>query len=129
MLSTSPVSCLYDSVSWAESRKRTSTILMENCDQPICLALSIQFLYVTLHKVCLSGKFVFELKVFSDHSKINHILVRQLKSLQEMVSSADLAILISWYPICLPLILVSTSMKIVSTSATVMHREIRDHLF
>ena len=46
-------------------------------------------------------------------------------SLQKMVvSSAKLTILISWSPICIPSILASPSMKIVSTLAAIMQDNI-----
>ena len=112
-------------LSWAELWKFTPTILMENCDQAICLGLSILFLYATPHKVWLFEKLIFELEAFWDNSKINSVLVKQLKSLKKMVvSSAKFTILISWSPICIPLILVSASMKIASTSATIIHNNI-----
>ena len=53
-----------------ELQKCTPTILMENCDQTICLGLSILFLNATPHKVWLSEKFTFELKCFS-HDNFN----------------------------------------------------------
>ena len=67
----------------------------------------------------------FEVEGFWDNSKINSILVRQLKSLNKMVvSSAKLSIIISWSSFRIPLILVSASMKIASTSVTIMHNNI-----
>ena len=103
--------------SWTELPKYTPTILMENCDQVICLGSSLLFLYAPAHKVWLTfEKFIFEREIFSRNFKINSILVRQLKSLKKMgVWSAKLTILILWSPICIPLILVSTSMKIART--------------
>ena len=38
--------------------------LMENCNQVICLGLSILFLHATPHKVWLFEKFIFELEAF-----------------------------------------------------------------
>ena len=76
----------------------------------------------TPQKCWLFEKSIFELEAFWDNSKINSILVRQLKSFQKMVvSSAKFTISILWSPICIPLILVSASIKIASTSATIMH--------
>ena len=72
-------------LSWAELWKYTPTILMENCGQAICLGLSNLLLYVTPHKGWLFKKFIFELKAVWDNSKINSILVTQLKSLRKMV--------------------------------------------
>ena len=100
----------------AELWKCTPTVLMEHCDHAICLGLSILLLYAGLQK------FIFKLEAFWDNSEINCFLVRQLKSLKKMVvSSAKFTILISWSPICMLLILVSASMKIASSSATIMH--------
>ena len=96
-----------------------------DCDQAICFGLSILFLYATPHKVWLFEKVIFELVAFSLNYKINSILIRQLKSLEKMVvSSAKFTILISWSPICIPLILMLASMKIASTSATIIHSNI-----
>ena len=110
---------------WAELWKYTPTILMENCEQIICLGLSILVLYATLYKVWFFEKLIFELKAFWDNSKISSVLVRQLKSLKKMVvSSAKFTNLVSWSPICIPLILASPSIKIASTSAAIMHNNI-----
>ena len=48
----------------AELSKCTPTILMENCDQAICLDLLILFLYATPHKIWHFEKFMFELEAF-----------------------------------------------------------------
>ena len=74
------------------------------------------------YKVWLFEKFIFELEAFWDSSEINSILVRQLKSFKKMIVSS--VKLISWSPIYVPLILVLASMKIASTSATIMHNNI-----
>ena len=107
---------------WAELWKYTPTILMENCDQIICLGLSILVLYVTLYKVWFFEKLILELEAFWDNSKISSVLVRQLKSLKKIVvSSAKFTILILWCPICIPLIFMSPSK---GTSGTIMHNNI-----
>ena len=70
------------------------TILVENCDQAICLGISIAFLYTTPDKVWLFEKFIFKLEVFSHNSNISSILVRQLKYFMKMVvTSARFTIL------------------------------------
>ena len=77
------------------------------------------------HKVWLFEKFIFQLESFWVNYKFNSILVKQLKSLKKMVvSSAKFTILISWSPICIPLILVSSLMKIASTLTTIMYNNI-----
>ena len=48
--------------------------------------------------------------------------LRQVISLKKMVVlSAKLTILISWSPICIPLILISTLMRFASTSAAILY--------
>ena len=80
-------------LSWAELRKCTPNILMENYDHLSQLINSI-----LPHKIWLFEKFIFELKGFPHKSKINFILVRQLKSLKKMVVlSKKFMILISQY--------------------------------
>ena len=104
-------------LSWAELQKCAPTILVPNCDQAICLGLSVLFLYATLHKVWLFEKFNFELEAFSPSSKINFILVRQIKSLKKMAaSSANFAVLILWSPICMSHISISENYKYLSQS-------------
>ena len=70
------------------------------------------FLYAQVHKVWFFEKFIFELEAFLHNFKIDFISVSHLKSLKKIVvSSAKFTICISWFPICIPLILISTSMK------------------
>ena len=67
-------------------------------------------------------RFIFELKAFSYSFKITCILLRQIISPMKMVmSSAKFTNLISWSPICTPLILLSASMKLASTSAALVY--------
>ena len=67
-------------------------------------------------------RFIFELKAFSYSFKITCILLRQVISPKKMVmSSAKFTNLISWSPICTPLILLSASMKLASTSAALIY--------
>ena len=59
--------------------------------------------------------------VFSYSFKITCIILRQVISLNTMVLlSARFIILISWYPICIPLILLSALMELASTWATIL---------
>ena len=72
-----------------------------------------------LRKKSLMENFIF--CVVSHNSKTSSILVRKLKFLKKMVvSSAKSTTTISWSPICMPIIFVLTSIKIESTSATIM---------
>ena len=108
-------------LSWTELPKCTRAILMENCGQAICLGLSIYFLYTPGRKTWFFEKFIFELEAFSHNFNIKFIFLKQLKSLKKNgVSSAKFTILISWSPICIPLILVSAPMNITSTSLPIM---------
>ena len=60
-------------------------------------------------------------------SWITCILLSQVISLKKIVeSSAKFTILISWSPICVPLILLLTLMKVASTSAAVMYKSIEN---
>ena len=55
------------------------------------------------------------------------ILSRQVISLKKMVvSSAKFTILISWSPICIPLILLLALMKVASTSGAIMYKSIEN---
>ena len=49
------------------------------------------------------------------------MLLRQVISLKMVVLSAKLTILISWSPICFPLILLSALMKLASTSTAILY--------
>ena len=71
----------------------------------------------------LFEKFIFELHASSYSLKITCILSKQVISLKRMVvSSAKFNILISWSPICIPLILLLTLMKLASISAAIMYK-------
>ena len=85
------------------------------CDQ-ICRNLQI---WSHLLKKSLMENFIF--CVVSHNSKTSSILVRKLKFLKKMVvSSVKFTTSISWSPICMPIIFVLTSIKIESTSATII---------
>ena len=86
---------------------------MGNFDLAICPGLSVLFLCAPAYRAWLFEKFIFELKAYSFSFKITCIL---LISPEKMVmSSAKFTNLISWSPICTPLILLSASMKLAST--------------
>ena len=70
----------------------------------------------------LFEKFIFELESSSYSFKITWILSKQVISPKKMVrSSAKFTNLISWSPICTPYILLLASMKLASTSATIIY--------
>ena len=59
---------------------------------------------------------------FSYSLKITYILFRQVISLKKMmVLSVKLTILMSWSPICIPLIFLSASVKLASTSSKILY--------
>ena len=97
---------------------------MENFDHAICFCLSFLFSYTQAHKVWLFEKFIFELEIISHNFKINSVLVRQLKFLKKSGVISKIYYFNSCYPICILLILVSASMKIATTSATIIHNNI-----
>ena len=98
---------------------------MENCDQAIFVGLSILFLYVNpITSDFLTSLFLSQ-KLFHRILKLILFLVRQLNSLKKMEApSGKFTVLVSWFPICMPLILTSASIKIASASAMVMHNNI-----
>ena len=90
---------------------------MGNFDLAICPGLSV-FIFIchSLYKAWLFEKFISDLESSSCSFKITCILLRQVISSKKMVmSSAKFTNLISWFPICTPLILLSASMKLAST--------------
>ena len=105
--------------------KCTPSILMENCDHTICPVLSILFLHDPACKAWLFEKFIFELEA-SYSFKITCILVRQVISLKKIGGViSKIYCLVSWSPICTPLILLSALMKMASTSTTVIYNSMR----
>ena len=83
------------------------------------------FLYDPANKAWLFEKFIFELEA-SYSFKITCILVRQVISLKKSGGViSKIYCLISWSPICAPLILVSASVKMEGTSATVIYNSMR----
>ena len=83
------------------------------------------FLYDPANKAWLFEKFIFELEA-SYSFKITCILVRQVISLKKIGGViSKIYCLILWSPICTPLILVSASVKMTGTSATVTYNSMR----
>ena len=97
--------------------KCTPSMFMYSYNHIIYPGFWILFLYTPVHKAWIFEKFGFQLEAFSCDFKIDCSLSWQLMSLNKkmVVSSGKLHIFISWSPICTFIILVSTSMKIVST--------------
>ena len=87
--------------------------------------LSILFLYDPACKAWLFEKFISEVED-SYSFKITGILVRQVISLKKSGGViSKIYYLIPWPPICTPLILVSASMRMTSTSATLICNSMR----
>ena len=83
------------------------------------------FLYDGANSTWLFEKFIFELEAFYSF-KITCILVRQVISLKENGGViSKIYCLILWSPICTPLILVSTSVKMAGTSAAATYNIMR----
>ena len=79
------------------------------------------FLYDPANKAWLFEKFIFKLEV-SCSFKITCILVRQVIFAKKSGSViSKIYCLVSWSPICSHLILVSASIKMAGTSATVIY--------
>ena len=79
--------------------------------------------YDPANKTWLFVKFMFELEA-SYSFKITCILVKQVISLKKNGSVISKIYLISWSPIFTPLILVSASVKMEGTSATVIYNSV-----
>ena len=85
--------------------------------------LFYQFFFIC--KSWLFEKFIFELEA-SYSFKITCILVRQVISLKKIGGViSKIYCLVSWSPICTPLILLSALMKMASTSTTVIYNSMR----
>ena len=89
--------------------------------------LVYQFYFCMLHPITsdfLTSLFLSQ-KLFHRILKLILFLVRQLNSLKKMEApSRKFTVLVSWFPICMPSILISASIKIASASAMVMHNNI-----
>ena len=94
-----------------------------NRDYSSCPGWWILFLYTPPHKGLAFWKnYLWTSLSFSYSLKITCILLRQVISLKKMVVlSVKFTILISWLPICIPLILLSVLVKLASTSATILY--------
>ena len=97
-----------------------------NCHYSSWPAWLILFLYALPHKGLTFWKnYLWTNLSFSYSLKITCILLRQVISLKKMVVlSVKFTILISWSPICIPLILLSALMRLVSTSAAVLYNNL-----
>ena len=97
-----------------------------NCDYSSCPGWWILFLYAPLHKGLPFWKnYLWTSLSFSYSLKVTCILLRQVISLKKMmVSSVKFTILISWSPICIPLILLSALMRLASTSVAVLYNNL-----
>ena len=96
---------------------------MGNFDLAICPDLSV-FIFIchSLYKAWLFEKFISDLESSSCSFKITCILLRQVISSKKMVmSSAKFTNLIPWSPICTAFILLLASVKLASTSATIIY--------
>ena len=93
-----------------------------NWDYSIWPGWSILFFYALPHKgLDFCKNYLWTILSFSYSLKITCILLRQVMSLKNMVVlSVKFTILISWSPICIPLILLSALMRLASTSAAVL---------
>ena len=98
----------------------------ENCDYSSWPGWWILFLYALPHKGLAFWKnYLWTSLSFSYSLKITSILLRQVISLKKMVVlSVKFTILISWSPICIPLILLSALMRLASTSAAVLYNNL-----
>ena len=101
---------------------------MEMVTIPVVLVHDFYFYMHYPRKLCLFGNIIFELVYLShivDSHKITCILLRQVISLRKMVVlSVKFTILISSSPICIPLILLSALIKLVSSSAAILYNSI-----
>ena len=97
-----------------------------NCDYSSCLCWWVLFLYPPPYKGLVFWKnYLWTSLFFSFSLKITCILLRLVISLKKiMVSSVKFTILISWFPFCIPLILLSASMRLASTSAAVLYNNL-----
>ena len=98
--------------------KLTSSIFNRNCDYSNCPDWWILFLYTPPHKgLTFLKNYLWPSLSFSYSLKITCILLRQGIYLKNMVVlSVKFTILILWSPICIPLILLSTLMRLASTT-------------
>ena len=111
-------------LSRTELPKFSPSILMEMWPYHLLCFIN-SFLYDPVCKAWLFEKFIFELEA-SYSFKITCILVRQVISLKKIGGViSKIYCLVSWSPICTPLILLSALMKMASTSTTVIYNSMR----
>ena len=106
--------------------KLTSSILMEIGTIPV---VPVDEFYFYMHYPIKAWpffkKYPWASLSFSYSLKITFILLRQVISLKKMVVlSVKFTILISWSPICIPLILLSALMRLASTSAAILYNSL-----
>ena len=94
-----------------------------NCDCSSCPGWWILFLYAPPHKgLAFWEHDLWASLSFSYSLKITYILFTPVISLKKMmVLSVKLTILMSWSPICIPLIFLSASVKLASTSSKILY--------
>ena len=99
-----------------ESPKLTPSILMKNCDHSFHLSWFINSMFICSSPQGLAFEmFIFVIDASPYSFKTTCILLRQVISLKKMaVSSAKFTILISWSPICIPLLLINQISKYLS---------------
>ena len=94
-----------------------------NCDYSSWPGWWVLFLFAPAHKgLAFWKKYLWTSLSFSNSLKITCILLRQVVSRKKMVVlSVKFTILISWSPICIPLILLSVLMRLAFISAAVLY--------
>ena len=97
-----------------------------NCDYSSCPGWWILFLHAPPHKGLAFWKNYLWTSLFFSYSlKITFILLRQVISLKKMVVlSVKFTILITWFPIFIPLILLSALTRLASTSAAMLYNSL-----
>ena len=111
-------------LSRTELPKCTPSILMEMWPYHLSCFIN-SFLYDPACKAWLFEKLIFE-PVASYSFKVTCILVRQVILLRKLGGViSKIYCLVSWSPICTPLILLSALMKMASTSTTVIYNSMR----
>ena len=92
---------------------------------PVVLVYEFYFYMYNPIQAWLLKNYLWTSLSFSYSLKITCILLRQVISLKKMVVlSVKFTILISWSPICIPLILLSALMRLASTSAAVLYNNL-----
>ena len=105
-----------------EFKKLTQAFWWELLTLPFLLAYQFYFYISQPIRLDFFENFIFEIESSSYSFKITWILLKQVISPKKMVrSSAKFTNLISWSPICTPYILLLASMKLASTSATIIY--------